>query len=326
MTTQAQNGEKKNGNVSSAMVVHPKQVQLKAQLGLMKSSLAEVLPKHLTPERITKVVLSATQRTPALLDCTMTSICESVMQGAELGLEIGGLLGEAYLVPFQKKWQENGRWQSELRAQCIIGYQGLLKLARQSGEVASIVARVVRESEMGRVKLNLATNEVDHPFSFANVLPPDKDPLVGVYAFAVLASGEHVLEPMTKAQVDLIRARSKAGASASSPWTTDYEAMALKTVIRRICKMLPKSAEKASKLKEVVELEEAIETEGELVAEPKVTQGSRLADTIMSKAAAMSPDAPPPPPSQPDREPGSDDVDIGEEDKAEASRQERGGT
>ena len=100
--------------------VTPQQKLLKQELEKIQAAMTAVLPRHVTAARITKVVLSATSRTPALLDCTVQSICRAVMQASELGLEIGGLLGEAYLVPY---WNKHSKAQE---AQCIIGYQGLI--------------------------------------------------------------------------------------------------------------------------------------------------------------------------------------------------------
>src|SRR6185437_2021004 len=93
-----------------------------------KESIKALLPKHLTPERMLKIALSTTARTPALLACTPQSIVLAVMQAAELGLEPGGLLGESYLVPYGSE------------AKLIVGYRGLVALARRSGTLASIEA------------------------------------------------------------------------------------------------------------------------------------------------------------------------------------------
>ena len=101
----------------------------------MKKQIAAALPKNITPERLTRVVLSAVQRTPKLLECEPKSFLSCVMACAALGLEPDGLLGQAYLIPFGST------------CTLVPGYQGLMRLARQSGEIASIDAHPVRHGD-----------------------------------------------------------------------------------------------------------------------------------------------------------------------------------
>lgn len=221
-----------------ATVKNDPQSNLKALLSSdkVKSALKEVLPKHVTADRLVKVVLSCAARTPKILECDQTSVLRAVMQSAELGLEIGGLLGEAYLVPFKRKWKDgSGRGREQQEAQCIIGYQGLMKLARQSGEVASIYANVVYEND--RHEVDKGNNIVKH----WPELRGEPGEALFVYAVAILKSGERVLEVMTRRQVNNIRAKSKA--SDNGPWVTDTDEMWRKTALRRLCKYVPRSAE-----------------------------------------------------------------------------------
>ena len=67
-----------------------------------KGYLTDVIPKHLTPERIVKIAISALMRTPALMACTPQSIWLCVANAATLGLEVN-LLGSAYLIPFRNR-------------------------------------------------------------------------------------------------------------------------------------------------------------------------------------------------------------------------------
>ncbi len=255
------------------------QLQLKAALANVRGAMSEVLPKHVTADRLIKVFLSCTARNRDLLKCTIPSLVRCIMQSAELGLELGGLLGEAYAVPF--------RAGNVTEAQCIIGYQGLMKLARQSGEVASIVSRVVRQGE--QVEIDLANNSVKHLFSFG---AEDNAPILGVYALMTLNNGERILEVMTKAQVDTIRARSKA--ANSGPWVTDYEPMMRKTVLRQVCKYGPKNAEKYRAMlerEEAHDREIATEEPAQFATGPKA---AALIEGIAARAAAFeTPDSAP---------------------------------
>lgn len=203
----------------------------------MKAAIAAVLPKHLTPERIVKVAIGATMRTPLLLKCTPQSFIMAVMQAAELGLEPGSALGHAYLVPFF-----NGQT-GVYECQMIPGYRGLIALARRSGEIVSIEAHVVRTKDQFRVGYGLNPT-LEH----APTLDGDAGELRFVYAVAKLKDGGVQFEVMSKAQVEAIRMRSQTGRKNKGPWNTDYEEMARKTVVRRLFKYLPVSIELASAL------------------------------------------------------------------------------
>lgn len=197
--------------------------------GSLQSSLKTVLPKHLTPERVVKMALVAASRQPLLFKCTQESFLQSVMKAAELGLDCSGTLGRAYLVPY---------FNSKINAyecQFIVGYQGLIELARRSGNIARIEARVVHENDTFDVEFGLEPKLTHRP-AFEN-----PGTMKCVYMVAELTDGSKQIEVMTKADIEKIRLRSKA--KDAGPWKTDYEEMARKTVIRRGAKYLPLSTE-----------------------------------------------------------------------------------
>lgn len=300
MSTDIQTAQPGNGAIQKQ---DPQQT-LKAMLERMKPALAAVLPKHVTADRMLKVVLSATARQPKLLECSTTSIVRSVMQAGELGLEVGGLLGEAYLVPYNNKVEdENGRTRWEKQAQCIPGYKGLIKLARQSGQIASIIAVVVYVEDKFRVLP--AEDRIEHEPDLKG--DRNDEDIVAVYAIARFREGGQQIDYMTLAEVDKIRARSKS--AESGPWVTDFAEMARKTVVRRLCKYLPLSAELAQAIELDNEHEERerhnVVTAPAPVAElpaftipettqedPPKTRGQRLArQTRATTAAAATPPA-----------------------------------
>jgi recombination protein RecT len=207
-----------------------------------KPSLASVLPKHLTPERVMKIALSAVSRTPMLMKCTATSILHSVMIGSQLGLESGGPFGHAYLVPYF-----NGK-RKVYEAQLIPGYRGLVDLARRSGKVSNIEARIVREKDDFSFKYGTHP-EINHNPAQGE----DMGEMTHVYAVAWLSDGRTTFEVMTKEQVDKIRNMSKA--KDSGPWVDFYDEMARKTVTRKLCKYLPLTSELAT----AIELENRAE-------------------------------------------------------------------
>lgn len=218
---------------------------VKQLLEASKTAIASRLPKHVTADRLTKVALTAVNKTPALLACTKESLLMSIMQAAELGLEPGGALGEGYLVPYGKQ------------CQFIPGYRGLISLARRSGQIVSLEAHVVHAKDAFTFELGLESKLVHVP----NLEDEDPGPLRFVYAVAKLQGGGVQFDVMSKAQVDKIRGRSKAGSS--GPWVTDYEEMARKTVVRRLFKYLPVSVE----LAQALELQAAAES-GDFTAPP----------------------------------------------------------
>ena len=258
---------------------NPRLDTLRAMFEKAKPSIASVLPKHLTAERILKITLSAASRTPDLLLCTPQSILLAVMQSATLGMEPNTPLGEAYLIPFKNRVKvkgEDGKEYEETRmeAQFMPGYRGLLKLAIQSGEVQSITARPVYERDDFEVEYGLDEKLVHRPYqppvppprpqgpvkTAAEVTKRNEDlaawrqaiedgghgQMLAVYAVAVYKGGGKTFELMWRTDVDSIRLRSKS--ADSGPWVTDFDQMALKTVIRRLCKRLPLSPELATAL------------------------------------------------------------------------------
>jgi recombination protein RecT len=208
-------------------------------------SLAQVAPKHLTPDRITKIALSAISRNPTLLQCTQSSILKAVMAAAELGLEPGGILGHAYLVPF---WNTKaGKGRGAFECVLITGYRGKVELARRSGVVASLMARVVFEKDKLEYELGLDERLRHVPFTGAG----DPGPMTHVYAIAVMKDGTKLFDVMTAAQVEAIHQRSQSyrtsvskGWKESGPWVTDSLEMARKTVVHRLCKYLPLAPDK----------------------------------------------------------------------------------
>lgn len=201
-----------------------------------KPSLAMVAPKHITPDRMIKVALVAISRTPKLMECSPESILKSFMQAGELGLDVGGALGHAYLVPFYNNQAKR------MEAQFIVGYRGLIDLARRSGQIDSIEARVVYERDFFDCDYGLDPKLIHRP-----CMTGDRGKIIAAYAVARIKGCDRPqLELMTIDEIQAIRARSKAGNS--GPWVSDFSEMSRKTVVRRLCKYLPLSVEMAQAL------------------------------------------------------------------------------
>jgi len=266
--------------MSNAIVRKDRQQEVRDLLEKAGPSIAAVLPKHLTVERLTKIALSATARNPALLACSKLSLVKAVMQGAELGLEAGGLLGEGYLVSYGTE------------VTFIAGYRGLVKLARQSGLLTTIEANVVHARDTFELEYGLEPKLSHKPF-----MTGDRGEVVAVYAIARFKDGGRQVDVMTKSEIDAIRGRS--AAAKSGPWVTDYAEMAKKTVVRRLCKYLPLSPELAKALEHETAIDEGIrspvldidlfDAEGVAIEEPKETRADGIKAKLAENGAKVEP-------------------------------------
>ena len=194
-----------------------------------QSAIATALPRHLTPDRFTRIVLTCLSTNPALLDCTQRSFLGAVVQAAQLGLELG-LLGQAYIVPFEN------RKAGTTEAQLIIGYRGLLQLARNSGQVSTIHAYAVYRDDTFSYELG-TDPKIHHKRDDAGRQGPAE--LTHVYAWARLKDGGlQIADPWSRMRLEAHRDRY-ARAAKAGPWASNYVDMCLKTALRDLCKMLP---------------------------------------------------------------------------------------
>lgn len=197
----------------------------------MAPAMAEALPKHMDIDRLTRLAMTTIRTTPQLKDSDVGSLLGAIMQAAQLGLE-PGLLGQCYLLPFKNKKK------GITETQFIIGYKGMIDLARRSGHIQSIYAHAVHENDEFEYELGLESKLVHKP-----TMDADKGKFIGAYAVAHFKDGGYQFEFMSKADIEKRKSRSAAGNSSYSPWATDYEEMAKKTVVRHMWKYLPISIE-----------------------------------------------------------------------------------
>ncbi|MTI12396.1 recombination protein RecT [Sansalvadorimonas verongulae] len=237
---------KKKEQPTQAQAAPPAQ-SIKSLFRDKKNTIAQALTDTpLTPERLLSVVMTEIRRTPKLQECSHVSILGSVVQAAQLGLEPGNVLGYCYLIPF---WDGKTR---QLECQFMLGYRGMLALARRSGDITNIEARTVYENDDFHIQYGTEAHIRHVP-----ALGADRGQLMGFYGVSHLAGGGYHIEWLPRDKIEAIRKRSKAGES--GPWQTDYEEMGRKTVIRRMFKYLPVSieAQKAAHMDEQVELGES---------------------------------------------------------------------
>lgn len=209
-----------------------------------KGAIERCIPKHLTGERLLSVVNNALRKTPRLMECTPVSVLNSILHISQLGLEVRP--GSAYLVPFGKECTP------------IIDYRGKIDLARRSREVKDIAAEIVYAMDTWEFE---RSNEFPTGFRLLHrpalsateggrlVAIDDAGDAVLGYSIAVLRDGGVHVEVMRVAAIEKLREKSMAklydSQKKSSPWVTDWEEMARKTCIHRICKYLPQTPELA---------------------------------------------------------------------------------
>jgi len=202
-----------------------------------KGEIAKMLPKHLNAERLLKVAQIAATTTPALAKCDVASLVGAIGQCAQMGLEPNTVLGHAYLVPFNTKRKDgsgNERWVNSV--QVIIGYKGLIDLARRSGQIVSIAAHEVCEHDKFDLVYGL-DEKLEHRPAMG-----ERGDVIGFYAVAKLKDGGHCFEFMSRLQVEQIM-RSTQSKGNYGPWKDNFTEMGRKTVIRRLAKYLPLSIE-----------------------------------------------------------------------------------
>lgn len=192
----------------------------------MEGEIKKALPSVITPERFTRITLSALSSNPDLQKTTPTSFMAAMMTAAQLGLEPNTPLGQAYLLPYKNK--------GVMECQFQLGYKGLIDLAYRSGEITIIQAHTVYEND---------------EFSFEYGMNPDLKHIpaktnrgnpICYYAMFKTKSGGYGFEVMSHEDIkEHAKKYSKSFGSTYSPWNTNFEEMAKKTVLKQVLKYAP---------------------------------------------------------------------------------------
>jgi recombination protein RecT len=239
-------------------------------LEVAKPQIAAILPAGVNVDRVVQVARAAYHSDAKLQQCSPGSLLQAVGQAAQLGLTVGRPLNHAHLVPFGGD------------CTLILGWQGLVELARRAGLVGSLATRVVYTEDGFSLTYRPEPDLRHMPY-----LDGDAGPATHYYAFARLPDGSLDLEVMTRAQVEKIRLGSKG--KDAGPWRSHYDEMARKTVLKRLLKRLPQSQELAAALQHDNEADPQVTT----VQPPRQTV-NRL-DAIADRLGAPplpAPDAP----------------------------------
>ena len=194
----------------------------------MQGEIAKALPSVMTPERFTRITLSALSTNPKLGDCTPKSFLGAMMTAAQLGVEPNTPLGQAYLIPYRNH--------GIMECQFQLGYKGMIDLAYRSGDVSVIQAQVVYENDEFRYSYGLEPELVHKPAA------RDRGEAICVYALFKTKDGGFGYEVMS---MDDVRAHARRFSKSygSGPWQTNFEEMAKKTVLKKVLKYAPMKSE-----------------------------------------------------------------------------------
>lgn len=190
----------------------------------MESEIAKALPAVITPERFTRMVLSAISVNPKLAECSPKSFLGAMMTAAQLGVEPNTALGQAYLIPFKNH--------GVMECQFQLGYKGLIDLAYRSGEVSIIQAHVVYANDEFTYELGLDPQLKHIPAT------KDRGEPVAYYAMFKTKDGGYGFEVMSIDDVQA-HARRYSKSFGNGPWQTNFDEMAKKTVLKRVLKFAP---------------------------------------------------------------------------------------
>ena len=230
---------------------------------------ATALPKHINSDRFVRIAITTIRQNPKLAQCNQESLLGALMVSAQLGLE-PGVLGQCYLIPYGRECQFQ------------IGYKGMIELLRRSGQLKDIYAYSVYENDEFEMTYGL-NRDLKHKPNLQ-----DKGNFIGCYCVAVLKDDARAFEYMTKEEIEA-HGKKFSKTYGNGPWKTDFEAMAHKTVVKKMLKWLPVSVEflemankdektfkvadeKTGETEEIIVLENGMVVNGEtgeVIEEPK---------------------------------------------------------
>lgn len=242
---------------------------------------ATALPKHINSDRFVRIAITTIRQNPKLAQCNQESLLGALMVSAQLGLE-PGVLGQCYLIPYGRECQFQ------------IGYKGMIELLRRSGQLKDIYAYSVYENDEFEMIYGL-NRDLKHKPNLQ-----DRGNFIGCYCVAVLKDDARAFEYMTKEEIEA-HGKKFSKTYGNGPWKTDFEAMAHKTVVKKMLKWLPVSVEflemankdektfkvadeKTCETEEVIVLDDGMVVNGEtgeVVEEPKEIEKGAFDDTMV---------------------------------------------
>lgn len=206
----------------------------------MKSDIKDALPSHVCVESFQKSVLSLYNLDESLQNCESTTFIAAMIECAKLGLEPNNILGQAYLVPVSVDGVNKVEFQ--------IGYKGLIELAYRSGKLRSLYAHEVRANDEFYIDYGL-----EHKLIHKPLLDGDRGDVIGYYAVYQMDNRGASFVFMTRDEI-LGHSKKYSRSFGCDLWESEFDAMAKKTVIKKLLKYAPLSIE----LQKSVSVDESI--------------------------------------------------------------------
>lgn len=208
--------------------VDPSRLGLKALMNTptMKRKFEEVL--HDNANGFMANVMTLVSNDSNLADSEPMSIMSGALTAATLNLGLDKNLGYAYLVPFNSKNKQTGKW--EKKAQFLLGYKGYIQLAQRSGQYKALNVIEVYEGELE------SWNRLTEEFVF-NPEGRKSDEVIGYVGYFELLNGFKKTVYWTKQEIEAHRISNSKDTNPQNPsgvWRSDYDAMARKTVLRNM--------------------------------------------------------------------------------------------
>ncbi len=216
--------------MKDVMALPPKQ-RIATLLQENRKEIAAALPKHVNIERMLIIAQTAATSVPALLDCHTPSLFGALIKCTQLGLEPNNPLGHCYLIPFKNNKK------NRMDVQLMIGYRGMIDLARRSGHVISLNAQAVHEGDVFEYEFGLEEK-------LKHIPGENRGEVTHYYAYAKLTGGGHQFDVKTAATMRLLMSRTQSQGK-YGPWKDHPIAMGRKSMIRALFNYLPVSIEMA---------------------------------------------------------------------------------
>lgn len=242
-----------------------KQLTMRDYVKKMSGAIEQALPTVITPERFTRMVFTALSTNPQLNNCTPDSFVGAMMTAAQLGVEPNTALGQAYIIPYRNK--------GTLEAQFQLGYKGLIDLAYRSGEVSIIQAHEVYENDTFEYELGLDPKLKHIPAA------KNRGNVISYYAMFKTKDGGYGFEVMSREDVEAHAQKySKAYNSYSSPWKSNFDEMAKKTVLKRVLKYAPLKSDFAKQVAQDSTIKNSLDKDMSMVPDDTIFAGYEIID------------------------------------------------
>lgn len=233
---------KTDGSDAKTKEVATKPRTLKTWLEENKESFIQALPSNtINIDRFIASAAMEIMNNPKLVACSRDSLASALLMSARYGMEVGPLLGQAWLIPYNESVNRNGKWDKVMTCHFQLGYKGLIVLARRSNTIKTISCEVVYDHDIFEVELGMGrklTHKID--------IREERGDPIAYYCLVELDNGGVQFGVMSKKDIEKHRNLFSKGFDAKDKenvWVKNFDAMAMKTVAIKTLKLCPISVE-----------------------------------------------------------------------------------